>query len=294
VGREVVRELRDAGHRLRLLVRDRESPAAQEIASRYAVELRPGDVLDSASLLAAMPGTDAVIHLVGIISEIGEQTFENLHARATQNILRAAQVTGVRRFVHMSALGTRPNAVSRYHQTKWAAEQSVSQSGLDWTIFRPSLIYGPHDHFVNLFARMAELSPVLPVMGKGDVVFQPVAVEEVARCFAGALTEPGSIRGTFDVCGPDKLTMPEILNVILAATGRKRPIVRVPMELAKLLAAVLEFVFPLFHKAPPLNRDQLVMLQESNLGKCEWTVELFGLRQTPFAEGIARYLRRAV
>ena len=259
---------------------------------RYGVELREGNVLDAASLLAAMQGADAVIHLVGIISEIGEQTFENVHTRATQNMVRAAQVAGVLRFLHMSALGTRLNAASRYHQTKWAAEQAVSNSTLDWTIFRPSVIYGPQDGFVNLFARLAKSSPILPVMGAGRALLQPVAVEDVARCFARALGEPRSIRETFDVCGPDRLTMPQILGAILAATGRKRLIVRVPIELAKVLAASLEFVYPrLLGKAPPLNRDQLIMLQEDNVGEPRWTVEMFGMRQNSFAKGIARYLK---
>lgn len=293
VGREIVRELHGAGHKPRLLVRNRASPAVGEITERYAAELREGNVLDAASLLAAMQGADAVIHLVGIISEVGEQTFENVHTRATQNLVRAAQVAGLRRFLHMSALGTRPNAASRYHQTKWAAEQAVSNSALDWTIFRPSVIYGPQDAFVNLFARLAKSSPILPVMGNGRAVLQPVAVEDVACCFTGALGEPRSIRESYDVCGPDKLTMPEILRTILAATGRKRLIVRVPIELARVLAACLEFVYPrLLGKAPPLNRDQLLMLQEDNVGEPRWTVEMFGLRQNSFAEGIARYLKR--
>ena len=293
VGREIVHELHAAGHDLRLLVRHRMSPAAQEIASRYAAEVREGNVRDAASLPGALDGADAVIHRVGIISEVGGQTFENVHTRGTENMIASARRAGVKRFLHMSALGTRPNAVSRYHQTKWAAEQSVSQSELDWTIFRPSLIYGPQDHFVNWFARLAESSPVLPVMGEGRALFQPVAVQDVARCFARALSEPASVRETFDVCGPDKLTLPEMLRAILAATGRKRLIARVPIQQARAVAAFLEFFFPrVLRKAPPLNRDQLVMLQENNVGEPGWAVEMFGLRQNSFTEGIARYLKR--
>ena len=110
---------------------------------------------------------DAVIHLVGIISEVGRSTFEDIHISGTRNIVMTAQKAGIKRFVHMSALGARPNSVSRYHQSKWTAEEIVRGSGLDYTLFRPSIIYGPGDHFVNLFARMARFSPVLPVMGQG-------------------------------------------------------------------------------------------------------------------------------
>lgn len=156
VGQEIVRQLYAAGHQARLLVRNRISPVVTEIAAQYPVEILEGNVLNATSLPRAMHGSDAVIHLVGIISEIGEQTFESVHTRATENVIRACVIAGVKRLVHMSALGTRDDAVARYHRTKWAAEQAVSESVLHWTIFRPSLIYGPEDQFVNVFARMAK------------------------------------------------------------------------------------------------------------------------------------------
>jgi len=248
-------------------------------------------VLDASGLPKTMQGMDAVIHLVGIISEIGAQTFENVHTRATQNVVQSALIAGARRFLHMSALGTRPNAVSRYHQTKWAAEQAVSQSLLDWTIFRPSLIYGPQDQFVNLFARMAKWSPVLPVMAKKNATFQPVEVEDVARCFVRALNESRSVRHVFDVCGPDRLTLAQILRAILKATNRKCLLVPFPIELTKPMAGLMEFVYPkLLKRPPPLNRNQLQMLQENNVGEPQWTTDLFKLEQTPFEEGIGKYL----
>jgi len=293
VGQEILRQLHAAGHAVRILARNRDSPAVRELRSRYAAEVHPGNVTDAASLTGGLGGCDAVMHLVGIISEVGDQTFENVHARGTQNIVTAAQRAGVKRFVHMSALGTRVNAASRYHQSKWAAEDAVRQSGLEFTIFRPSIIYGPGDQFVNLFAKLARFSPVLPVMGSGQTKFQPIAVEDVAACFVKALTEPRAVGQTCELCGPETFTLPEILHVILAVTGKRRWIVRVPLGLARLQAVLLEFVFPrLLGKAPPLNRDQLVMLQEDNVGDPRAAMEVFGLKLTPFAEGIARYVKR--
>jgi uncharacterized protein YbjT (DUF2867 family) len=292
VGREIVRQLREAGHHVRLLVRNA-NPAVLRLVEQYRVEVRQGNVLDATGLPETMQGMEAVIHLVGIIREIGEQTFENVHTRATQNVVQSALIAGARRFVHMSALGTRANAVSRYHQTKWAAEQAVSQSLLDWTIFRPSLIYGPQDEFVNLFAQMAKWSPVLPVMARKDVTFQPVAVEDVAHCFVGALTEPRSVRYVFDVCGPDRLTLTEILSAILKATNRKCLLVPVPVGLSRPMAGLLEFIYPKLLKKPtPLNRDQVQMLQENNVGETKWTTELFELEPVSFKDGIERYLKR--
>src|SRR6266481_10008108 len=114
------------------------------------------------SIEGAMQDANCVIHLVGIIYEWKENTFERTHAQATRHVLDEAKKSGVKRFVHMSALGTRENARSQYHQTKWAAEEYVRKSGLAWTIFRPSLIYGAHDKSMNVLAKVLKLSPFVP------------------------------------------------------------------------------------------------------------------------------------
>jgi uncharacterized protein YbjT (DUF2867 family) len=291
VGQEVVRHLHLAGYVVRILARNPKLARVQEMVSHYGAEAREGDVTSTASLAGALAGVDAVIHLVGIISEHGESTFENVHVRGTRNLVEAAQQAKIGRFAHMSALGTRPNAQVRYHQTKWAAEEIVRQSGLQYTIFRPSLIYGARDHFVNLFARMIRLSPILPIMGRGKARFHPVAVETVGEAFVGSLTEPKSIGQTYDLCGPEILTLPEMLDQILEVMGRKRLKLRVPLGLARLQAAILEFVFPrVLGQAPPLNRDQLIMLQEDNVGDPRPANDLFKLRPRAFKEGIRAYL----
>ena len=242
--------------------------AAERFGAGPALEESPGNILDSASLGPALDGTDAVIHLVGIISEIGENTFENVHTRGTQNLLAAARSAGIKRFVHMSALGTRPNAVSRYHKTKWAAEEAVRNSALDYTIFRPSLIFGPQDQFVNLFAKIIRFSPIVPILADDRAHFQPVAIEDVASAFVRALNEPKSIGQTYDLCGPEALTLRQIVDAICRAMGRRRLKLRVPLFLSRLQANFLEFIFPLlFGKAAPLNRDQLIMLHEDNPGQ---------------------------
>jgi len=291
VGQELVRQLRAAEHTIRILARNPRSPRVQETVSRWGVEAYPGDVSEAASLGGALAGMDAVIHLVGIISEAGNSTFENVHTGGTRNMVGAAQRAGVRRFVHMSALGTRPNAVSRYHQTKWAAEELVRHSGLEFTIFRPSLIYGPQDQFINLFARLIRLSPVVPLLGSPRTRFQPVPVEAVAAAFAGSLGEPKSVGQTYDLCGPEALTLSEIVDRIQAVLGKRRLKLHVPLSLARGQAIFLEFVFRrVLRKASPLNRDQLLMLQEDNVGNAQPANELFGLQPIPLREGIAVYL----
>ncbi len=285
VGREIVRQLLAAGHSPRVLARGVKAPTE-------AVETVRGSVLEPASLAGALTGCDAVIHLVGIISEVGAQTYERVHFEGTRNLLTAARAAGVRRFIHMSALGTRPAAASRYHRSKWAAEEAVRASDRAWTILRPSLIYGPGDGFVNLFARLSRWSPALPVIGAGTSLVQPVAVAEVARCFVGALSQPESVGQTLDVCGPDRLKFTEVLTEILRATGRRRRQVHLPLPLARLQARLLEFIYPtLLRQAPPLNRDQILMLGEDNVGDPGPAARLFGFTPAPFRESLRAFLK---
>lgn len=296
VGREVVQQLHDAGHEVHFLTRRPTSASARAVEWGFDGQVHFGDVLDAQSVLEAAKGRDSVIHLVGIISEVGDQTFENVHTRGTRNVVSAAKQAGARRFVHMSALGTRPDAASRYHQSKWAAEEIVRGSGLDFTIFRPSIIFGPGDGFVNLFAKIIRRSPIVPLIGGGRTRFQPVPVEDVAAAFVKSLTEPRAVGQTFDLCGTETLTLNEIVDAILVVMKRRRLKVHIPFPIARAQAAFLEFAFryPLreLRKAPPLNRDQVLMLREDNVGDGKPAMELFGLKPVHFREGIARYLKR--
>jgi len=284
VGRELVRQLQIAGHSVRILARGTHPP-------KPGVEFVRASVLDFSTLPAAFAGAQAVIHLVGIISEVGEQTFERVHTTGTANAVLAAQTVGISRYLHMSALGTRPNAVSRYHCSKWAAEEIVRRSGLAWTLFRPSLIYGPGDGFVNLFARLARWSPILPVIGAGTNRVQPIAVEDVARCFVTALASSAAVGQIYDLCGREPFRFQEVLKLILAVTGRSRALIHLPLPLARLQATLLEAVMPTFFgQAPPLNRDQILMLQEDNVGDPQPAAEAFGWEPIPFRQGLERLL----
>ena len=293
IGREVVRQLAVAGHKPTLLVRNPKSVAAQEAASDCGGDLRTGDVLRPDTLRSAVQGTEAIVHLVGIIAEVGENTFENTHARATRDLVAAAQSAGVQRFVHMSALGTRPNGRSRYHQTKWAAEQAVRASGLAGTIIRPSLVFGPHDHFVNMYAGIVRRSPVVPLVGRRAALFQPVAVEDVAKAFVQSLgRDRGGECASYDLCGPERFTMDEIVSTILRVMNRKRIRLHIPAGLAWAQAGFLQWFFPkVLRKASPLSRDQLLMLEEDNIGDPGPARRDLGIEGQSFEPGIARYLK---
>ena len=290
VGRAVCEAVVREGHSVRRMARGSRSQSLE--AQNDGIDWVRGSVLCPNDLRQGMQGCDAVIHLVGIIGEIGDQTFERVHQEGTRRVLEAALTSGVRRIVHMSALGTRPEAASRYHQTKWAAEEAVRSSGLDWTVFRPSLIYGPGDGFVNLFAGISRWSPVLPVIGRGTSLLQPVSVDCVARAFARALDSKDAVHQTYDLCGFDRLNLPQILQTLLQITRRRRIIVRIPRALAWYPTAVLEWVFPRVLRRPaPLSRDQILMLEEDNIGNPEAAERDFQIPSVPFAEGVGAFLR---
>lgn len=284
VGREVVRQLVRTGHRVRTLSRNGGSSAPGVTGFR-------GSILQPSTATPAFEGAQAVIHLVGIIAELKDQTFSHVHQEGTEAALEAARQAGIQRFVHMSALGTRPNAVSRYHQTKWAAEERVRNSGLAWTVFRPSLIYGPGDGFVNLFDRMARWSPVLPVIGSGMSQVQPVAVEDVARAFTQALIRPECHQRTLDLCGPDALPFRDLLRLILKVSHRHRMVLPMPLPWARLQALIMEWAFPqLLGVASPLTRDQILMLQENNIGDPRPAGLLLDWTPCPLQAGLERML----
>ena len=199
VGREILKQLSGEGHTARILVR---GPWQERLHGIEGIDAVNGDATDAASLDGALEGCDAVIHLVGIIREFPSRgvTFERLHVGATRNLLDAARQQGVQRFVHMSANGSREAADTAYHRTKWQAEQSVRESGLDWTIFQPSLVYGRGDQFVNMLADQIRKLPAVPVIGDGRYRLSPVAVENVARGFVAALENQAAIGQAYP-CG---------------------------------------------------------------------------------------------
>jgi uncharacterized protein YbjT (DUF2867 family) len=237
VGQEVVAQLAALGQPVRVLVRQagRKNPFA-----RFSqVELVTGDALKPETLPAAMAGAKAVIHLIGIIAETSRITYEQAHIEATRNVLAAATQAGVTRWVQMSAIGTRPHARSRYHLTKWAAEELVRNSGLDWTIFRPSLIYGhdERDRLLNLM-RLALSFPLdalqlysFPLLNGGEALIQPVSVREVARCFALAPSKEAAIGQTLDLVGPVAFSWRGMVFKILAALEKKGFYEEVPILL---------------------------------------------------------------
>jgi NADH dehydrogenase len=283
VGRHLVRAALDRGLAVRVVSR-RAGTALGPAAP--GVETAAADVADRASLARAFAGASAVVHLVGIIQERGRNTFEAVHARGTENVVSAARAAGVRRLVHMSALGTRPGAATPYHRTKWAGEEAVRGSGLDWTIHRPSVVYGPGDGFVSRLLAILRWSPVAPVPGDGRSLLQPVWIGDVAACFLGSLERPVSRGRTYELGGPRPWTLDALMGELMRASGRRRLRVHVPLPLVRAGAAVMERLLP----NPPVTRDQLAMLAEPNV--CDTTAMRadFDVEMVDLPEGLRRMI----
>ena len=286
VGRAVIPALRAEGYMVRCLVR---RGSEHELRGLEAIERVEGNVLARETLERGMAGCDTVIHLVGIIREQAAtlSTFERIHTQGTLNVLETAEAIGAKRYLHMSALGSRAGARARYHQTKWAAEDAVRASRLPWTIFRPSIIYGRGDEFVNLLAGMIKRYRIaVPVIGRGLQRLQPVPREHVAAGFARAVALDTTVKHTYDVVGPDAVTMLRLLDLIGEALGRARVRkVHVPLGLVRPLTRVL-------HHLPgfPLTPDQLLMLEEDNVGDPQPFYSTFGLTPVPLAAGLRTML----
>lgn len=282
VGGHLVEALHERGHAVRLLVHKRNPGVSCDL------DQIEGDVTRLESFEHAAEGCAAVINLVGIIREFPAQgiTFERLHVQATANVLAACRKAGIRRYLQMSALGTGANAVSRYHQTKFQAEELVRSSGLEVTILRPSLIYGPKDAFINMLAGQLRLAPVMPVIGSGAYRLQPIHAADVARCFAMTLDMPEAIGHCYELCGNNRMTYMELLDAVASAMDRPVPFKpHIPLGLMKVVVPVLQHL-PRF----PITMDQLQMLIDENICDGCWK-KVFGFEPRDFHEGIREHLR---
>ncbi|QRG68540.1 complex I NDUFA9 subunit family protein [Brevibacillus choshinensis] len=290
VGKGILAKLCEEGHHTVCLVRPgSERKRQQTQAEKGEITYVNGDLFDQSSLLKAMNGCEAVIHLVGIIREQPGKgiTFSRIHTEGTKNVVEAAKQAGIRRFVHMSALGARENATSAYHRTKFEAEKLVQASGIPFVIFRPSVIFGPGDEFVNMLADLVKM-PVTPVLGNGSYPLQPVARDTVADVFVQALSNPAAANQTYETGGPEPITYGQILDRIGTALGKRHVRkIHIPIALMKPVITAMEG-FPFF----PITHTQLTMLLEGNACQDgDQLYRIFDTQKIDFLQGISTYLR---
>jgi NADH dehydrogenase len=261
LGRSVVRALAKRGYRIRVAVRRPELAGhLQPIGRVGQIHAVQANLRYPASVAAAMRDSHVAINLVGILTEGGAQKFDAVQAKGAETVAQAAAAADAR-MVHVSAIGADENSPSLYGRSKAAGEKAVLSAVPSATILRPSVVFGPEDQFTNRFAALAKVSPMLPLIGGGLTKLQPVYVGDVATAVADAVDGKAKAGATYELGGPEVLTMREVLEYILATTDRERMLVSLPFGLAKFMALFLQFApGPL-----KLTPDQVALLRSDNV-----------------------------
>ncbi len=289
VGRHIVRLLADRGVRVRAACRDPERAAFLKTMGEVGqISLPQANLRFPKSIAAAVEGADAVINLVGLLYQKGPQSFDAIHAKGARAVAKAAKEAGVDRLIQMSAIGADSKSNALYGRSKAAGEAAVLEEFSNATILRPSVIFGPEDNFVNLFASLARFTPVMPLIGGGQTKFQPVYVGDVAAAVWKILQEPATAGQVFEFGGPREISFEEILRYICEQTGRRRHFVPMPFALAKIDAFFLQLL-----PKPLLTVDQIEMLKTDNVvsGNAPG-LDALGVNATPIESILPTYITR--
>jgi NADH dehydrogenase len=285
LGRQVVRELLDHQHQVRCLVH---TPGRERALPQGEVEVHFGSISDPKALAAACHGVEAVIHLVAIIRQRQGATFDQVNRQGTANVVAAvgaghdSLTSGVEHFLHVSAIGAANNSAYPYLHSKWLGEQEVVNSGLPYTILRPSLVFGEGDEFLNTLAGLVRVFPLVPVAGPGQNRFQPIAVADVARCLVLALGQDDLKGKTIEIGGPQQLSYNDLVSIVARTLGKRRLLLHIPVWLMHLSVAMMQKLQP----RPPVTTDQLKMLPVPNVTGMDTVARTFGFTPKPLESNI--------
>lgn len=242
------------------------------------VEPRAADVTRD-DMAASLDGADAVVHLVAIPRESRGRTFDEINVRGTQRVVEAAERIGAHRFVHVSVLGVVDDPNLKYLHSKWRGEEAVRASGVEWTILRPSIMFGTGDGFFSLIrTTLRWWSPgIVAIPGTGDVRFQPLSADDLAIAVEASLTDASPVRATHELGGPAYLSYAEIVDAVMAATGMRRWKVGLPVPLLRGLTAVTDRILPIF----PVSHDQVASMSRPNFTDLDAFERAFGVAPRP-------------
>jgi NADH dehydrogenase len=285
VGRHVASCLTQHGWAVRIASRHPGQPDPAEAGK--AVEVTSADLRNEDQVRAAVADSEAVVNLVGIGREKG-QSFDVIHVEGAERIAQLAAAAGVMRLLHVSALGVAEDVPSAADRTKAEGESVVRAAFPAATIVRPSLIYGPGDHFFSRFAAVARVSPVVPVIGGGRTRFQPLYIEDAAQSFRALLERPETAGMTLALVGSETFTFRQLIERMLEVQGQRRLILSLPFPLAERLAAVLERL-----PVAPLTREEVWLLQTDKVAGRLPTAADLGIVARPLQEGLRTTLRAA-
>ncbi|MCI0802090.1 MAG: complex I NDUFA9 subunit family protein [Chloroflexi bacterium] len=279
LGRRVVHELLERGHQVRCLVH---TPGRERMFSHRAVEVQYGSVRDPASLSNAFYDVEAVVHLVGIIRRRRRDSFEDVHREGTANVLAAAKEAGARHFLHVSVIGAANDRSYPYLYTKWLGEQEVIKAGIPYTIFRPSVLFGEGDEFLNVLAGLVRLFPLVPVIGSGKNRYHPLAADDLARCIVITLGREDLKGRTLDLGGSKRMNYNDLVSEVARAMGKRRLRFHLPVWLMYAIAALSQGFMP----RPPITTDQLKMLEIRSVAELGELEKVFGFTPRPMAGNI--------
>src|SRR5712671_3069995 len=282
IGRHLVPLLLRNGATVRLAVRH-PGRVQMTTVSGQPPELIQADVLDDVAVGAAIAGADAVVNLVGMLTETSTQTYRAIHGDGARRVALAAQRHGVTRLIHISALGSSLTSPAISDQTKAEGEQAIRAAFPEATIVRPSLVFGEDDHFFSRFAGMVRSSPVLPLIGGGMTKFQPVFVDDMTAGLLELLKRPETAGKTYEFGGPQVYSFKVLLELLLTALNRQRVLIPIPFALAEMQATLLEWL-----PNPPLTRDQVRLLRTDKvISGAEPTLGDLGVQPWPLEEFLA-------
>jgi uncharacterized protein YbjT (DUF2867 family) len=287
VGRHLCKEL--VRLQYRVTVPTRSISKAQAVQTVPSPDLVQADVHDEAALARLVPGHDALVNLIAILHG-SSFDFQRVHVELLKKTTRACTDAGVRRLVHVSALGAARDAPSMYQRTKAAGEAVLEGSGLDWTVLRPSVIFGEGDQFLTLFARLQQALPIVPLAG-ADALFQPVWVGDVVDAIVQCLQREDTARRTYEICGPERFTLRQLVKLAGRLSGHPRPVVGLPAVLARLQAFMMEL-------APGqtlMSRDNLDSMKVSNVASGNLPgLDALGISPRALADIAPTYIARPV
>jgi NADH dehydrogenase len=292
IGAQAVRQLAKAGWRIRVAVRNPAKAYAMRLAGDVGqIDIVQANIRNEPSLRRALAGATAAVNLVGVMRETGRQGFQALQAMGARNVAAAARAEGATRLVQMSAIGADAQSESKYARTKAEGEAAVRAIYPDAVVVRPSIVFGPEDHFFNRFASMAQISPVLPLIGGGATRFQPVFVGDVGKALARVAAAPEAAGQTYELGGPAVFTFRELMEMVLAEIGKRRFLAPVPWPMANLLGTVGDLAGAVV--TPPITADQVLLLKRDNVvsGACPGLAEL-GITPTTLEAVLPSYLYR--
>lgn len=292
IGQHLLKALKQGNYAVRCLARTEERA---ELCRKTGLDAVTGDITDRESLKGKLKGIEMVVHLVGIIEEHAGMTFEKVHVEGTRNLVDEAKKAGVRHFFFQSALGASLKSDAVYQRTKAEAEEILRDSGIPYTIFRPSLVIGERDGFTEKLKELIRVGPFVPITGTGKARFQPLYIEDWVRCFLGIMGRDEAIGKIYEFGGPEHLTYNELVMQLMEVMNIKKPLVHMPISFARIGIPFIgignKIGKIIGKKIPTVTAEQLMLLERDNICDIDSIKKLFGFEPIRYKDALRLFIK---